>query len=311
MAAPHTPLRTGGGAGRAPADGGPPDARILGAEDLAAALEVCYAEPVASVLAASRLEIAARAGFTAAGGQAWGFPASGRPEAVCWAGANLVPVVPRALGVRGVLEATTAFAGLARTQGRRSSSIVGERSAAMGLWGALEGHWPAPREVRDDQPSMAISRGSDVPPDPALRRSTLAELDIVLPACVRMFTEEVGYSPVAGGGGPYVQRVRSLIADGRSFIRTERTPRGSDTVAFKAEVGAVAGTVAQIQGVWVDPMFRGRGWAVPGMAAVVAAVRESIAPVVSLYVNSYNERAIATYRHVGFEQVGTFATVLF
>ncbi|GAA1872546.1 GNAT family N-acetyltransferase [Myceligenerans crystallogenes] len=315
MAAPHTPLRPGGGVGGAPADGRPggpaEDARILGAEDLGAALEVCYAEPVASVLAASRLEIAARAGFTAAGGQAWGFPASGPPEAVCWAGANLVPVVPRALGRAGQAAATAAFASLARSQGRRSSSIVGERDAALGLWDALEAHWPAPREVRCDQPSMAISRGSDVAPDPALRRSTLAELDIVLPACVRMFTEEVGYSPVAGGGGPYVQRVRSLIADGRSFIRTERTPRGRDTVAFKAEVGAVAGTVAQIQGVWVDPMYRGRGWAVPGMSAVVGAVRESIAPVVSLYVNSYNERAIATYRHVGFEQVGTFATVLF
>jgi predicted GNAT family acetyltransferase len=47
------------------------------------------------------------------------------------------------------------------------------------------------------------------------------------------------------------------------------------------------------------------------MAAVVAATRASIAPVVSLYVNAYNERAVAAYRRVGFEQVGTFATVLF
>lgn len=47
------------------------------------------------------------------------------------------------------------------------------------------------------------------------------------------------------------------------------------------------------------------------MAAVVEITRREIAPIVSLYVNAYNERALATYRRVGFEQVGTFATVLF
>ncbi|RPF22124.1 hypothetical protein EDD34_2771 [Myceligenerans xiligouense] len=311
MAASRTPLHPRGGVRRAPSSGAPDEARVLGMPDLPAALDVCYTQPVASVLAASRLEIATRSSFTAAGGQVWGFPATGPLEAVCWAGANLVPVVPDTLDEARQAAATAAFATLARAQGRRSSSIVGEREAALGLWDGLERYWPAPREIRVDQPSMAITRGSDVAPDPALRRSTLAELDMVLPACVRMFTEEVGYSPVAGGGGPYVQRVRSLIADGRSFIRTETTPRGRETVAFKAEVGAVAGTVAQIQGVWVDPLFRGRGWSVAGMSAVVGVVRETIAPVVSLYVNNYNERALATYRRVGFEQVGTFATVLF
>jgi predicted GNAT family acetyltransferase len=31
----------------------------------------------------------------------------------------------------------------------------------------------------------------------------------------------------------------------------------------------------------------------------------------SLYVNSFNTAARATYRRVGFRQVGTYATVLF
>jgi predicted GNAT family acetyltransferase len=80
---------------------------------------------------------------------------------------------------------------------------------------------------------------------------------------------------------------------------------------YSETTGAVAGGVAQVQGVWVEPAFRGRGWSESGMAAVVAATRASVAPVVSLYVNAYNERAVAAYRRVGFEQVGTFATVLF
>ena len=47
------------------------------------------------------------------------------------------------------------------------------------------------------------------------------------------------------------------------------------------------------------------------MAAVVVATRRDVAPVVSLYVNAFNAPALATYRRVGFEQVGTFTTVLF
>ncbi|WP_258933656.1 hypothetical protein [Nesterenkonia pannonica] len=36
-----------------------------------------------------------------------------------------------------------------------------------------------------------------------------------------------------------------------------------------------------------------------------------LAPTVSLYVNDYNAPALSTYRRVGFDQVGTYATVLF
>ena len=47
------------------------------------------------------------------------------------------------------------------------------------------------------------------------------------------------------------------------------------------------------------------------MAAVVEHARTHIAPIVSLYVNDYNHVAVGTYLRVGFQTVGTFATVLF
>ncbi len=294
-------------------------ARVLLDADVPEALAVCAGDPVASTLAAARLVVAQRAGLHAAGGQAWGFPAAGPLEAVCWAGANLVPVVPRTLDASRADAAVTAFAELARHAGRRSSSVVGERDAVLALWDLLAPHWPSPREVRANQPSLAIDREPDVAPDPGVRRSVPAEVPIVLPACVAMFTEEVGYSPVEGGGRAYEERVRSLVLAGRSFVRTAGEPEGAPHVVFKAELGAVTPLVAQVQGVWVDPRYRGQGLAAPGMAAVVRLAREAHGdgaaghspPVVSLYVNDYNARALATYRRVGFEQVGTYATVLF
>jgi predicted GNAT family acetyltransferase len=122
-----------------------------------------------------------------------------------------------------------------------------------------------------------------------------------------MFTEEVGVSPVSGGGlNAYRMRIAELISSGRSLVRIDR-----GEVVFKAEVGIVTDSVCQIQGVWVPPQYRGRGYGKAGMAAVVSYARMHFAPNVSLYVNDYNERARAIYKQVGFAQHSTFATVLF
>jgi hypothetical protein len=147
--------------------------------------------------------------------------------------------------------------------------------------------------------------------DPHVRRSYVDELDLVIPACVAMFTEEVGYSPVmADGGSLYHSQVSALVVGGRSLVRVAQGAAGRQVV-FKAELGSVTDRAVQVQGVWVNPEYRGRGLAAPGMAAVVEIVRRDIAPVVSLYVNGFNTRAIRVYEKVGFVRAGTFATVLF
>jgi len=278
--------------------------RVLTDADVGEALRVCAQVPVDSVLAAARIATAGEVGLRRAGGTLWGFERDGELVAVCWSGANLVPVVPP-----GAEDAIPAFARLARSASRRSSSIVGERAAVLGLWELLASHWPEPREIRSEQPSLVIDAEPLAMADPAVRRTLPDEYEAVLPACVAMFTEEVGYSPASGPSGPYEVRVRHLIAQGRSFARFDGGTPAS--VLFKAEVGALAGGVAQVQGVWVRPDRRGEGLAVAGMSAVVQHVRRTMAPTVSLYVNDFNAPALAAYRRVGFRQTGTHATVLF
>lgn len=280
-------------------------ALVLGEMHVGHVLAMCTADPVGTVLASVRLEHALESGLRAAGGEVWGYGEDGELVAACWVGANLVPIVPPELDAATRRRALDSLSELGATRGRRCSSIVGPRDDVLDLWERLRGSWPPARDVRDDQPSMAIEEPSQVSPDPLVRRSRPDELDVVLPACVAMFSEEVGYSPL-GSGGYYEARVRSLIAQGRSFVRME-----DGQVVFKAEVAAVALGVGQVQGVWVTPDRRGEGLSEVGMAAVVETTRAEIAPVVSLYANAYNERALAAYRAVGFRQVGTYATVLF
>ena len=73
---------------------------------------------------------------------------------------------------------------------------------------------------------------------------------------------------------------------------------------FKAEIGALSGRTAQIQGVWVRPELRGRGIGTSALAASCDyALRQ--APTVSLYVNAYNAPARAMYERLGFVQLNT------
>ena len=272
---------------------------VMRPEDLPEVTALLERDPVSDVFVASRVQAV---GLDPAriGGELWGHVVDGRLEALCHAGANLVPV-------QAGPEAVRAFAERARRQGRRCASIVGERTAVAAMWDLLEPTWGPARDVRERQPLMAIDHAPAVPPDPLVRRVRPAELDVLVPACVAMFTEEVGVSPIAADGGTlYRARVAELIRGGRAFARIE-----DGRVLFKAEVGSVTDKACQVQGVWVPPELRGRGLSSPGMAAVVEHALRDIAPIVSLYVNDYNEAARATYRRVGFLDHGTFMSVLF
>ena len=274
-------------------------ARLLDDRDRAAAMAICDQDQVSNVFVASRIRaLGLEPGRL--GAQLWGFEQNGQLTSLCYAGANLVPV-------QATSAAVAAFADRALRQGRRCSSIVGPSTAVTELWRLLRPHWGPARDVRAAQPLMAIDGPPEVAADPAVRRVRSDEIDILMPACVAMFTEEVGVSPLAGdGGAAYRARVTELIRTGRAFARVE-----DGQVIFKAEVGAATPQACQVPGVWVRPEYRGQGLAAPGMAAVVIEARRTISPVVSLYVNDFNTAGRATYRRAGFREIGEFMSVLF
>ncbi|MCG8918304.1 GNAT family N-acetyltransferase [Actinokineospora sp. PR83] len=279
-------------------------ARLLDERDDQAVRAVLTADPVASCMVASRVESVGLDPWRL-GGEVWGcdprgLRGGGRLDALCFAGPNLIPL-------RGKRSALRAFADRAVRRRRMCSSMVGPAEQVLGLWAELENDWGPAREVRADQPLMAISEPPRVAPDPLVRPVRPEELERYLPAAIAMFIEEVGIDPRVGDGGAgYRARVAELIAAGRAFARFD----GRDVV-FKAEIGALSGAVGQIQGVWVHPDRRGEGLAGGGTAAVVNRLVTAMGRTASLYVNAYNTPARAVYDRVGFTQVGQYATVLF
>ncbi len=269
-------------------------AKALTRRDTDEVLRVLRSDPVASCMVAARIEesgIEPRVNH----GELWS--RGGPSSSLCFSGANLVPL-------RGEADDLRSFADRALRAPRLCSSLVGRAELTLPIWSLLEPEWGSAREVRADQPLLALVVRPDTP-DTAVRRVTADEIDVYLTAAVAMFIEEVGVDPRAGDGGRgYRRRIADLIAAGRAWARFE-----DGQVVFKAEVGSLSRAVGQIQGVWVHPLCRGRGLGSAGTAAVAAAVIDG-GRTASLYVNSYNVPARRAYERIGFRQVGTFATVL-
>lgn len=167
----------------------------------------------------------------------------------------------------------------------------------------LPAHLPAPFKLAE-APTGASQLGGEAAG--YARLATSADLGELLPAAAAMFTEEVGFDPVARYGDGYAARLRTLIAGQRSAIVTDVNGR----VIFKADAGIVNLDAAQVQGVWLHPDYRGYGLAKPFFAAA-AQILQRYYPHLSLYVNDYNARALAMYRGTGWEQIGQFSTIIF
>ena len=89
--------------------------RLLGEGDRPAVAAVLDADPLGSILVASRVEVSGLDPWHL-GAEVWGYGSPAALAGVCYAGANLVPVT-------GSRQAVAAFAERALRQGRRCSSI--------------------------------------------------------------------------------------------------------------------------------------------------------------------------------------------
>jgi uncharacterized protein len=273
--------------------------RVLGPADLGDVQRLIAQDPITNVFVDHRVRVT-NLEPRWLGGEMWGYDDGAGLVSICHAAANLTP----ALATPAALEA---FASRALDQGRRCGSIMGPDSDVSALWRRLEPAWGPARSIRPHQPFLVLEGSPQVDPSPKVRRVRQDELDILYPACVAMYTEELGVSPeVQGGSALYRARVAHLITKGYAFAHIE-----AGEVLFKAELHAVTPAACQVQSVWVNPRYRGQGLAAPGVAAVCAAAIHDYAPVVSLYVNEHNEAARRAYDRVGFAERCRFATILF
>jgi len=223
---------------------------------------------------------------------------SGRIEGAASFGRQIVlAAAPRAV---------PALAELAhRRRGERM--IVGPRAAVIAFWNLVRDGRPAPRLVRERQFVMAVDVGRLKRADGTIRVRMARAQDAgeTVNASAQMIEHELEYDP---------RRTSPEFASGvRAMIERERWWVGEidgGRLCFFCSIGPSSKKTAQLQGIWVPPELRGRGYATAALSAICARLLES-RPSLSLYVNDFNEPAIALYRRVGFEHVADFQTLLF
>ncbi|WP_433826900.1 GNAT family N-acetyltransferase [Actinoplanes sp. CA-015351] len=273
--------------------------RQLGEPERPAVQRILDADPYAGAQIAERVA-SHGLNWWRSDGRIYGYEPARRIESIIWSGAHLVPV-------GATPPAVAAFADLLGAEARICSSIIGRSEAVLDLWDRLSGHWGPARDVRPNQPLLVTDRDPLVRPDPDVRLVRPSEVDLLFPAAVAMYTEEVGVSPMQDDGGRgYRRRIAELVKGKRAYARFD-----GDLVIFKAELAIITRRTTQVQGVWVHPDYRGQGLATAAMAAVVSDSLRRVAPTVSLYVNDYNRAARRVYQRCGFVSAGSFATVLF
>ena len=273
--------------------------RQLGESERASVEKILDRDPFAGAQIAERVA-AHGLNWWRSDGRIFGYGAGRRVDSLIWSGAHLVPVC-------ATPSATAAFADMLGADPRICSSIIGRSEAVLDLWDRLGGHWGRARDVRPNQPLLVADHDPAIAADPEVRLVRPNEVDQLFPAAVAMYTEEVGVSPLLDDGGRgYRRRIAELVKGKRAYARFL-----GDRVIFKAELAIVTDRTTQVQGVWVDPEFRGRGLASAAMASVVHDALRRVAPTVSLYVNDYNAAARRVYARCGFVSAGSFATVLF
>jgi RimJ/RimL family protein N-acetyltransferase len=201
--------------------------------------------------------------------------------------------------------ALEAFAEIARAHhGERM--ILGPRESTMYFWSLIEPYHIPARVIRERQYVMKLDRAGlrDYEHSVVARRARIDEWTSVADNSALMIAQELEYDPLRSSP-EFTSNVRAMIDRGLWWV-AESIGR----LCFYCNVGPWSPNTAQLQGIWTPPEMRGKGLATASLAAISDRLL-SMTPTLSLYVNDFNEPAIALYERVGFETVGEFATLLF
>jgi ribosomal protein S18 acetylase RimI-like enzyme len=199
-------------------------------------------------------------------------------------------------------EALAAFARIARNC-PRTHVMMGEQEKIERFWSyyaeggrsprlicrelLMEQRWPV--EVRE-----AV---------PGLRLATPDDLQRVMVVQGQMAFEESGVNPMESDPEGFRRRCLRRIEQGRVWVWVE-----GDRLIFKADIISDTPDVIYVEGVWVAPEERERGY---GLRCLSQLSRDLLAraEAVTLLVNEKTPEAIAFYRRAGYRQSSYYDTI--
>jgi uncharacterized protein len=138
---------------------------------------------------------------------------------------------------------------------------------------------------------------------PGLRQATLADLEMIVTVNALLACQENGVNPLAKDSAGFRARSARRIRQGRSWVLIE-----NNQLIFKTDVAAQTPQAAYIEGVYVDPEKRGKGY---GFRCVSQLTEYLLMRVgcVCLTVNEGSPKALAFYKRAGFDIASLYDTI--
>ncbi len=130
---------------------------------------------------------------------------------------------------------------------------------------------------------------------PELRPATAADLELIMPAHAQMAFEESGVNPLELDPEGFRKRYLRRIKRGRTWVLVE-----NERLLFKAEITSDTPDVNYLEGIYVAPEERGKGYGLQCLSQLTRNLLRRTRSVCIL-VNERNAAAHAYYRKAGFE----------
>jgi ribosomal protein S18 acetylase RimI-like enzyme len=151
----------------------------------------------------------------------------------------------------------------------------------------LEQKWPV--EVRE--------------PVPGLRLATLDDLHLVMPVHAQMAFEESGVNPMEKDPVGFRLRCARRIEQGRTWIWIE-----NGRLIFKADVVADTPDACYLEGIYVNPDERGKGYGTRCLSQLSRSLLSRTGSV-GLLVNENNQQGQGLYRKAGYKLRSCYDTI--
>jgi predicted GNAT family acetyltransferase len=199
-------------------------------------------------------------------------------------------------------EALAAFARLAR-ESQSGHVILGEREKVERFWDYYATGEESPRllcreMLLEQRWPVAVQEEVN-----GLRLATADDLEMVIPVQAEMAYEESGVNPLERDPEGFRRRCARRIEMGRVWVWVE-----DGRLMFKAEIISETPEVIYLEGIWVNPAERGKGY---GLRCMSQMGRELLGRVgsLSMLVNERNSKALSLYRRAGYKLRGCYDTI--
>lgn len=195
-----------------------------------------------------------------------------------------------------------AFAPIARNC-QRTHVIMGEREKLESFWFHYAEDEQAPRllcrEMLFEQRFPAEVHECV----PGLRRATLDDLHLVAPVQAAMAFEESGVNPLEKDPEGFRARCARRIEQGRSWVWVEE-----GRLIFRVDIIAETSEVAYLEGVYVNPQERGKGYGLRCMAQLSQTLLARLNSL-CLLVSEQNQEVADFYRKAGYKLRSYYDTI--